>query len=56
MKPRVALYWLLGGLPLSVGALGTGHFGWWWLSGILLAMSFVPVARFVRAAPSDSSA
>lgn len=46
MKPRVALYCLLGGLPLSVAALGTGHFGWWWVSGILLAMSFVPVARF----------
>ncbi|HEX6260636.1 MAG TPA: hypothetical protein VFZ51_08265 [Woeseiaceae bacterium] len=46
MNPRVALYCLLGGLPISVAALGTGHFGWWWLSGILLAMSFVPVARF----------
>jgi hypothetical protein len=46
MKPRVALYCLLGGLPLTVGALGTGHVGLWWLSGILLAMAFVPVARF----------
>jgi hypothetical protein len=46
MKLRVALYCLLGGLPLTIAASGTGHFGWWWLSGILLAMSFVPVARF----------
>ena len=46
MTSRVALYCILGGLPVTVAALGTGHFGLWWLSGILLAMSFVPVARF----------
>jgi hypothetical protein len=46
MKPRVVLYCLLGGLPLTIAALGAGHFAWWWLSGILFAGSFVPVALF----------
>jgi hypothetical protein len=46
MKLRVALYCLLGGAPLTIAALGAGHFPWWWLSGILFASSFVPVALF----------
>jgi hypothetical protein len=46
MKPRVGLYCLLGGIPLTIAALGAGHFMWWWLSGILFAASFVPVALF----------
>ncbi len=46
MKPRVVLYCLLGGLPLTIAALGAGHFAWWWLSGILFAGSFVPIALF----------
>src|SRR5438034_2860233 len=46
MKLRVVLYCLLGGLPLSIAALGAGHFAWWWLSGILFAGSFVPIALF----------
>ena len=46
MKLRVALYCLLGGLPITIAALGAGHFVWWWLSGVLLAASFVPVALF----------
>ena len=46
MKWRVALFCVLGGLPLTISALGAGHFGWWWLSGILMAASFVPVALF----------
>jgi len=46
MKWRVVLYCLLGGLPLTVSAVGVGHFAWWWLSGILIAGSFVPVALF----------
>jgi hypothetical protein len=41
MKIRVLLYCLLGGLPLTIAALGTGHFALWWLSGILFAGSFV---------------
>lgn len=44
MKQRVLLYCLLGGLPLSIAALGAGHFALWWLSGILLAAGFVPIA------------
>ena len=46
MKLRLALYCLLGGLPLTIAALGAGHFPWWWLSGILLAAALVPVALF----------
>jgi hypothetical protein len=46
MKPRVLLYCLLGGLPMSIAAMGVGHFGWWWVSGITLAAAFVPVALF----------
>jgi hypothetical protein len=46
MKWRIALYCLVGGLPLTIAALGAGHFPWWWLSGILFAGSFVPIALF----------
>jgi hypothetical protein len=44
VKLRILLYCLLGGLPLTIAAMGAGHFAWWWLSGILLAASFVPIA------------
>ena len=40
------IYCLLGGLPLTIAALGAGNFWWWWLSGILLAAAFLPVAIF----------
>ena len=46
MKLRVLLYCVLGALPQTIGALGTGHFAWWWLAGILLTASFVPVALY----------
>jgi hypothetical protein len=46
MKLRVLLYCVLGGLPLTIAALGAGNFGWWWLSGILLAASFLPIALY----------
>lgn len=46
MRWRVVLYCLLGGLPLTIAALGAGHFPWWWLSGILMAAAFVPIALF----------
>src|SRR5262245_14630739 len=46
MNLRIGLYCLLGGLSLTIAALGAGHFVWWWLSGILVAAAFVPVARF----------
>lgn len=45
-KLRVVLYLLIGGLPVSIAALGAGHFAWQWLAGIVLAASFVPVALF----------
>jgi hypothetical protein len=43
---RVVLYCLLGGLPLTVAAMSNGGFAWWWLSGIVLAAAFVPLALF----------
>ena len=46
MIARVVLYCLVGGLPLTIAGLGAGHVGWWWLSGIVLAAAFVPVARY----------
>src|SRR5262245_29826980 len=46
MMPRVLLYCLLGGLPLTMAAAGAGHAGWWWLSGIVMAMAFAPVALY----------
>jgi hypothetical protein len=44
MKSRVVLYCALGGLPMLIAALGAGHFAWCWISGVVLAASFVPVA------------
>jgi hypothetical protein len=46
VKLRVLLYCLLGSLPLTIAALGAGHFAWWWLSGVLLSASFVPIALY----------
>ena len=43
---RVVIYCLLGGLALTAPALGNGGFGSWWLAGIVLSASFVPVALF----------
>lgn len=43
---RVVVYCLLGGLSLTPAALGSGGFAWWWLAGIVLSASFVPVALF----------
>jgi len=45
-KLRVIVFCVLGGLVLTVQAFSAGHFGWYWLSGIALAASFVPVALF----------
>jgi len=46
MNLRIGLFCLLGGLAPAIAALGAGHFAWWWLSGVILATAFVPVARF----------
>jgi len=54
MKSRVVLYCLIGGLPMAVAALGAGHFAWYWLSGIVMAAAFVPIALFgPRSAPGQ---
>src|SRR5262245_41303446 len=46
MVLRLVLYCLLGGLPLTLAAMGAGSPGLWWLSGVVLAAAFVPIARF----------
>ncbi len=46
MKSRIVLYCALGGLPMLIAAMGAGHFASWWISGVVLAASFVPVALF----------
>ncbi len=46
MKLRVLLYCLLGGLPMFMPAMGAGHLAWWYLSGVVLASAFVPIALF----------
>lgn len=46
MKSRIVLYCALGGSPMLIAAMGAGHFAWWWLSGVVLAAAFVPVALF----------
>jgi hypothetical protein len=46
MMPRVLLYCLIGGLPLTIAAAGAGHAAWWWLSGIVMATALVPVALY----------
>jgi hypothetical protein len=46
MMPRIVLYCLLGGLPLTLSAMGAGNAAWWWLSGSVLAAAFAPIARF----------
>jgi len=46
MKSRIVLYCALGGLPMLIAAVGAGHFAWWWISGVVLAAAFVPVALF----------
>ena len=45
-KARVALYGVLGGAPLLLGALGADHWAHWWLAGGVRAAAFVPVALF----------
>jgi hypothetical protein len=42
----VALYCVLGGLAFTVSAAGAGHFGWYWLSGTILAAASLPLALF----------
>lgn len=46
MTLRMVLFCLLGGLCFTLGAAQGGHFVWWWLSGILMTASLVPVFRF----------
>jgi hypothetical protein len=40
------LYCLIGGCALTLPALGAGHAALWWISGVVLAAAFAPVALF----------
>ena len=46
LSVRIGLFCLLGGLCFTLSAMGAGHFGWWYLSGVLTAAALVPVVRF----------
>lgn len=46
MNGRIAVFCLLGGLCFTVSSIGTGHVGWWYLSGVLMSASLVPLVRF----------
>jgi hypothetical protein len=46
MNMRIALFCLLGGFCFTISAMGAGHFGWWYLSGVVTAAALVPVVRY----------
>ncbi|MGO9336795.1 MAG: hypothetical protein ACLPY1_04720 [Terracidiphilus sp.] len=46
MKPRMGLFCLVVGFCFTVSALGAGHFGWFWLDGVITAAALLPVVRF----------
>ena len=46
MTLRIGMFCVLSGLCFTISAMGAGHFGWWWLSGVVVAASLVPVVRY----------
>ncbi len=46
MSTRIVLFCLLGGLCFTISAMGAGHFGWWYLSGLLTVAALIPVVRY----------
>jgi hypothetical protein len=46
MKLRIGLFCLLAGLCFTVSSLGAGHFGWFFLCGLVTSASLFPVVRF----------
>jgi len=46
MNWRIGLFCLVSGLCFTVSAAGTGHFGWWWVSGVLIAASVLPIVIY----------
>jgi hypothetical protein len=46
MKLQTAIFCLAGGLCFTISGLGTGHFIWWYLSGLVTVASLVPVVRY----------
>lgn len=43
---RYGLFCLLSGLCFTISALGAGHFGWFYLCGVVTAAALLPVVRF----------
>jgi hypothetical protein len=46
MNWRIGLFCLLGGLCFTVSAAGSGHFGWWLLSGVLICAAIAPIVIY----------
>ena len=42
---KMGLFCVVGGLCFTGSALGAGHFGWWWLAGVLISVALLPVVR-----------
>jgi hypothetical protein len=46
MNWRIGLFCVLGGLCFTVSAAATGHFAWWLLSGVLIAVAVAPIVIY----------
>lgn len=46
MNWRIVAFCVIGGLPFSIAGFADGKGEWWWLAGILISASFVPVVQF----------
>jgi hypothetical protein len=46
MKVRESLFVILGSLLFIVTAMGTGHYGWAWVSGVVISAALIPVVRY----------
>lgn len=46
MMMRFGLFCLLSGLCFTISSVGAGHFGWFYLSGVLTAAALLPVVRY----------
>ena len=42
---KAGVFCVVGGLCFTGPALGAGHFGWWWMSGVLISAALLPVVR-----------
>jgi hypothetical protein len=46
MNWRIGLFCVVSGLCFTVSAAGAGHFVWWWLAGVLIAASVLPIVIY----------